>query len=155
MVEYSRCCVDLSTNVMAFCRFRRKVLYVWLNWKYNIKNQKPKSMKIAIFALMLATAAPMSAHVNEKWNEVIKIEKVGAFKFLVNASSHSNASVIIRDVDNNIIHREYLNKITLFNFNSLQDGKYTLQVLDSRKNVIETKAFEINTQVKRDLVTIK
>ena len=155
MVEYSRCCVDLSTNVMAFCRFRRKVLYVWLNWKYNIKNQKPRPMKIAIFALMLATAAPMSAHVNEKWNEVVKIEKVGTFKFLVNASSHSNASVIILDADNNIIHREYLNKITLFNFNSLQDGKYTLQVLNSRKNVIETKAFEINTQVKRNLVTIK
>ena len=126
-----------------------------MNWKYNFKNQKPRPMKIAIFALMLATAAPVSAHVNEKWNEVVKIEKVGDFKFLVNASSYSNASVIILDANNNTIHQEYLNKVKLFDFNSLPDGKYTLQVLNSRKNVVETKAFEINTQVKRDLVTIK
>ena len=112
-------------------------------------------MKIAIFALMLATAAPMSAHVNEKWNEVIKIEKVGDLKFLVNTSAYSNASVIIIDADNNVIHQEYLNKAKLFDFNSLPDGKYKLQIINSRKNVVESKTFEINTQVKRDLVTIK
>lgn len=112
-------------------------------------------MKIAIFALMLATVAPASAHVNVKLNEVVKIEKVSAFKFLVKASAPSNVSVIITDADNNIIHQEYLNNGKLFDFNSLQDGKYMLQVLNNRKQVIETKAFEINTQVKRDLVTIK
>lgn len=108
-------------------------------------------MKITIFALMLATTAPSLVASNES----ISINKVGAFKFVVSTPTNAHTSVVITDGDNNIIHQEYLNNSKLFNFNKLPDGKYNMTILDNHKNVIEIKSFEINTQVKKELTTIK
>ena len=109
-------------------------------------------MKITIFALMLATTVPSSL---VKASELISISKVGAFKFKVATPAKSNVSVVITDADNNVIHQEYLNSDKLFDFNTLPDGKYNMTVLDSYKKVIESKSFEINTQVKKELTPIK
>ena len=144
--------MDFLTNIMAFCRFRRNVIYVLMNWKYKLLKPKPKNMlKISIFSLMLATLSPAVVSANES----VSINKVGAFKFIVSTPAKSNVSVIITDADNNVIHQEYLNNTKLFNFNNLSDGKYNMTILDSYKKVVETKSFEINTQVKKELVTIQ
>ena len=144
--------MDLSTNIMAFRRFRRNVIYVLMNWKYNLLKLKPKNMlKISIFSLMLATLSPAMVSANES----ISINKVGAFRFMVSTPAKSNVSVVITDADNNVIHQEYLNNAKLFDFNALPDGKYNMTILNSYKKVVETKSFEINTQVKKELVTIQ
>jgi hypothetical protein len=108
-------------------------------------------MKITIFALMLATTVPSLV----KANESILINKVGAFKFAVYVSSKEIANVIITNADNVVIHQEYVNNSKLFNFNQLADGEYKMTVLDRFKKVVETKSFKINTQVKKELVTIQ
>jgi hypothetical protein len=137
---------------MAFRRFRRNVIYVLMNWKYKLLKPNPKNMlKISIFSLMLATLSPAVVSANES----VSINKVGAFKFIVSTPAKSNVSVVITDADNNVIHQEYLNNTKLFNFNNLSDGKYNMTILDSYKKVVETKSFEINTQVKKELVTIQ
>lgn len=144
--------MDLSTNIMAFRRFRRNVIYVLMNWKYNLLKPKPKNMlKISIFSLMLATLSPAMVSANES----VSINKVGAFRFMVSTPAKSNVSVVITDADNNVIHQEYLNNAKLFDFNTLPDGKYNMTILNSYKKVVETKSFEINTQVKKELVTIQ
>lgn len=144
--------MDFSTNIMTFCRFRRNVIYVLMNWKYNLLKPKPKNMlKISIFSLMLATLSPAMVSANES----VSINKVGAFRFMVSTPAKSNVSVVITDADNNVIHQEYLNNAKLFDFNTLPDGKYNMTILNSYKKVVETKSFEINTQVKKELVTIQ
>lgn len=123
-----------------------------MNWKYKLLKPNPKNMlKISIFSLMLATLSPAVVSANES----VSINKVGAFKFIVSTPAKSNVSVVITDADNNVIHQEYLNNTKLFNFNNLSDGKYNMTILDSYKKVVETKSFEINTQVKKELVTIQ
>jgi hypothetical protein len=74
---------------------------------------------------------------------------------IVSTPAKSNVSVVITDADNNVIHQEYLNNTKLFNFTNLPDGKYNMTILNSYKKVVETKSFEINTQVKKELVTIQ
>jgi hypothetical protein len=123
-----------------------------MNWKYKLLKPNPKNMlKISIFSLMLATLSPAVVSANES----VSINKVGAFKFIVSTPAKSNVSVVITDADNNVIHQEYLNNTKLFNFTNLSDGKYNMTILDSYKKVVETKSFEINTQVKKELVTIQ
>jgi hypothetical protein len=123
-----------------------------MNWKYNLLKPKPKNMlKISIFSLMLATLSPAMVSANES----VSINKVGAFRFMVSTPAKSNVSVVITDADNNVIHQEYLNNAKLFDFNALPDGKYNMTILNSYKKVVETKSFEINTQVKKELVTIQ
>jgi len=108
-------------------------------------------MKITIFALMLATTTPSLV----KANESISINKVGTFKFSVSAPAKETANVIITDVNNAVIHQEYVTNSKLFNFDQLADGEYKMTVLNGFKKVVETKSFKINTQVKKDLVTVQ
>jgi len=108
-------------------------------------------MKITIFALMLATTVPSLV----KANESISINKVGAFKFAILIPARETANVIITDVNNAVIHQEYAINSKLFNFDQLADGEYKMTVLNGFKKVVETKSFKINTQVKKELVTIQ
>jgi hypothetical protein len=108
-------------------------------------------MKLTIFALMLATANPSTAGIDNS----IVINKVGTFKFAVSTSAKEVANVIITDVNNTVIHQEYVTNSKLFNFDQLADGEFKMTVLNSYKKVVKTKLFKINTQVKKDLVTIQ
>ena len=108
-------------------------------------------MKLTIFALMLAITNPSVAEVDNS----ILINKVGTFKIAVYVSGKATANVIITDANNAVIHQEYVSNNKLFDLNQLVDGKYTMTVLDSYKKVVEVKSFEINTQVKKELVIVK
>jgi hypothetical protein len=108
-------------------------------------------MKLTVFSLIMLMSNPSFT----KAGEVISINKVGAFKFAVSAPAKETANVVITDANNNVIHQEYVTNGKLFNFDQLADGEYKMIVLDSYKKVIETKSFKINTQIKKDLVTIQ
>lgn len=94
-----------------------------------------------------ATAAELTLPVN--------IEQVGKMKFLVRAEPKSFLTVIIYDTENNILYNEQIFNQKLFSFSDLSDGKYRMEVLDSRKKLVQTKSFNIKTEVKRDLVAIQ
>jgi len=108
-------------------------------------------MKLTVFSLIMLMSNPSFV----KAGESISINKVGDFKFAVSASAKKVANVIITDASNNVIHQEYVTNGKLFNFDQLADGEYKMTVLDSYKKIVETKSFKINTQVKKDLVTIQ
>ncbi len=85
----------------------------------------------------------------------VSISQVGKMKFLVSAEPNSKLVVIIYDADQNIILQDAVTNRKLDNFASLMDGKYKLEILNSTKQVIQTKTFNIQTEVKRDLVAVQ
>lgn len=108
-------------------------------------------MKLTVFSLIMLMSNPSFV----KAGGSISINKVGTFKFAVSAPAKEIANVIITDANNNVIHQEYVTNSKLFNFDQLADGEYKMTVLDGYKKIVETKSFKINTQVKKDLVTIQ
>lgn len=67
--------------------------------------------------------------------------------------------VVILDADKNEIHREYVSAKSekfakTFDFSNLSDGKYTIEVISSNVDVIDSKSFEIRTNqmVNRDII---
>jgi hypothetical protein len=85
----------------------------------------------------------------------VSINQVGKMKFLVSAEPNSKLVVIISDADQNIIHQEAIESKKLFNFSSLVDGKYKLEIVNAKKQIIQTKTFNIRTETKRDLVAVQ
>jgi len=67
--------------------------------------------------------------------------------------------IIVLDADQNEIHREYVGSKSekfakTFDFSNLSDGKYTLEIVSSNVNVIDSKSFEIKTNqiINRDII---
>jgi hypothetical protein len=112
------------------------------------KNSIATIMLVAIMSVAsAATAAEITSPVN--------IEQVGKMKFLVRAEPKSSFVVIIYDAENNILYNEVISTQKVFSFSDLSDGKYRMDILNSRKKLVQSKSFNIQTEVKRDLVAIQ
>ena len=112
--------------------------------------------KNSIAAFMLAASMSItSAASAAELTSPVNIEQVGKMKFLVRAEPKSFLTVIIYDTENNILYNEQISGQKLFSFSDLSDGKYRMEVLDSRKKLVQSKSFNIQTEVKRDLVAIQ
>ena len=105
--------------------------------------------------MLAATMSITSAASAAELTSPVNIEQVGKMKFLVRAESKSSLTVIIYDTENNILYNEQISNQKLFSFSDLSDGKYRMEVLDSRKKLVQSKSFNIKTEVKRDLVAIQ
>jgi hypothetical protein len=115
--------------------------------------------KLIINAMALAFfATSMSMTSYAKAKEVslpVSINQVGKMKFLVSAEPNSKLIVIIYDADQNIIHQEAIASQKLYNFANLLDGKYKMEIMNANKQIIQSKTFNILTEVKRDLVAVQ
>lgn len=110
------------------------------------------AMALAFFA----TSMSMTPHAMAAGLSLpVSINQVGRMKFLVSAEPNSKLVVIIYDADQNIIHQEVIASKKLYNFASLSDGKYKMEILNAKKQVIQSKTFNILTEVKRDLVAVQ
>jgi hypothetical protein len=110
------------------------------------------AVAIAFFATSMSmTSNAMATEVSLP----VSINQVGKMKFLVSAEPNSKLVVIITDADQNIIHREAIVNQKLYNFSNLLDGKYKMEIMNAKKQIIQTKTFNILTEVKRDLVAIQ
>jgi hypothetical protein len=116
--------------------------------KKHIKN----AMAVAFFA---ASMSVVSAANGAEVTLPVSIDQVGKLKYLVSAEPKSNLYVIIFDADNTIIHQEVISSKKLFNLASLVDGKYRMEIQNSRKQVITSKTFNILTEIKRDLIAVQ
>lgn len=104
------------------------------------------------FAAIMSVASVANA---TELSSPVSIEQVGKMKFLVVAEPKSNLIVMIYDSENNILYNEQISNQKLFSFSDLADGKYRIEVLSSRKKLVQSKSFNILTEVKRDLVAIQ
>lgn len=82
----------------------------------------------------------------------VNIESVGKLKYMVTVKA--GATVVIYDGENNEIHKEGIASKKLFNLAGLSDGNYRMVVVDSHKNVLSSKSFTIQTEVKRDIIAM-
>lgn len=65
-------------------------------------------------------------------------------------NSGKKVVIVVLDADNNEIHREYVGNKSdkfakTFDFSNLSDGKYTIEVISSNIDVVDSKTFEIKT----------
>jgi len=110
------------------------------------------SIAAFMFAAVMSVASVASA---TELSSPVSIEQVGKMKFKINAEPNANLVIIIYDADNNILYNELISNQKLFSFSDLADGKYKIDVLNNRKKLVQSKSFNIQTEVKRDLVAIQ
>ncbi|MHA8054219.1 hypothetical protein [Aquirufa sp. Wall-65K1] len=111
--------------------------------------------KNALAAFVVAAILSVSSANAAEFALPVSIDQVGKLKFLVSSENNSPLFVVIYDEDNNQISRESLSAKKLFNFSNLNDGLYKMVILDSRKNIIKSKTFNILTETRRDLIAIQ
>ena len=110
------------------------------------------SIAAFMFAAVMSVASVASA---TELSSPVSIEQVGKMKFKINAEPNANLVIIIYDADNNILYNELISNQKLFSFSDLADGKYKIDVLNNRKKLVQSKSFNIQTEVKRDLVAVQ
>ena len=110
------------------------------------------SIAAVAFAALLSLSSAASA---AELSLPVSIEQVGKLKFLVSPELKTQLIVTIYDAENNLIHSESITHKKMFSFANLVDGAYRMEILDTRKNILQSKAFSIQTEVKRDMVAIQ
>lgn len=110
------------------------------------------SIAALMFAAIMSVASAASA---AELTSPVHIEQMGKMKFLVRAEPKSSLIVIIYDAENNILYNEIISNQKVFSFSDLSDGKYRMDLLNSHKKLVQSKSFNIQTEVKRDLVAIQ
>lgn len=90
--------------------------------------------------------------------KIAQVNKTLSFNVWVE-NTGKKVMVVVLDADKNEIHREYVGSKSekfakTFDFSNLSDGTYTLEVVSSNVNVIDSKTFEIKTNqiVNRDII---
>lgn len=92
-------------------------------------------------------------------SKIAQVSKSLSFNVWVDNLAGKKVVVSVVDADKNEIYREYVDAKSgkfakTFDFSSLADGKYTIEVISQNVNVVESKSFEIKTNLitNRDIV---
>lgn len=127
---------------------------------------KKNTVKAFIVAIAMVCTSNLSSFANNT-NEgatasvktkIAQVNKSLSFNVWVE-NANKKVMVVILDADKNEIHREHVGNKTekfakTFDFSNLADGKYTIEVISSNVDVIDSKSFEIKTNqiVNRDII---
>ena len=127
---------------------------------------KRNNVKAFIIAIAMVCTSNLSSFANNTNDEtatsvktkITQVNKSLSFNVWVE-NAGKKVMVVIVDADKNEIHREYIGAKSekfakTFNFSNLSDGKYTIEVVSSNVDVIESKSFEIKTNqiVNRNII---
>ena len=127
---------------------------------------KKNTVKAFIIAIAMVCTSNLSSFANNTNDEtatsvktkIAQVNKSLSFNVWVE-NAGKKVMVVIVDADKNEIHREYIGAKSekfakTFNFSNLSDGKYTIEVVSSNVDVIESKSFEIKTNqiVNRNII---
>jgi hypothetical protein len=127
---------------------------------------KKNTVKAFIVAIAMICTSNLSSFAN-KTNDgatasvktrITQVNKSLSFNVWVE-NTNKKVMVVVLDADKNEIHREYVSAKSdkfakTFDFSNLNDGKYTIEVVSSNVDVVDSKSFEIKTNqiVNRDLI---
>ena len=127
---------------------------------------KRNNVKALIIAIAMVCTSNLSSFANNTNDEtatsvktkIAQVNKSLSFNVWVE-NAGKKVMVVIIDADKNEIHREYVGVKSekfakTFDFSNLSDGKYTIEVVSSNVDVIESKSFEIKTNqiVNRNII---
>ena len=124
------------------------------------------TVKAFIVAIAMVCTSNLNSFANNTNDEtpasvktkISQVNKTLSFNVWVQ-NTGKKVMVVVLDADKNEIYREYVGSKSekfakTFDFSNLSDGKYTLEVVSSNVNVIDSKTFEIRTNqiVNRDII---
>ncbi|MBC7407095.1 MAG: hypothetical protein H7339_01785 [Arcicella sp.] len=124
------------------------------------------TVKAFIVAIAMVCTSNLNSFANNTNDEtpasvktkISQVNKTLSFNVWVE-NTGKKVMVVVLDADKNEIYREYVGSKSekfakTFDFSNLSDGKYTLEVVSSNVNVIDSKTFEIRTNqiVNRDII---
>ena len=127
---------------------------------------KRNNVKAFIIAIAMVCTSNLPSFANNTNDEtatsvktkIAQVNKSLSFNVWVE-NAGKKVMVVIIDADKNEIHREYVGVKSekfakTFDFSNLSDGKYTIEVVSSNVDVIESKSFEIKTNqiVNRNII---
>jgi hypothetical protein len=128
---------------------------------------KKNTVKAFIVAIAMVCTSNLNSFANNTTDGTVapvksKIAQVSnslSFNVWVENPQNKKVMIVVLDADRNEVHREYVShKIEkfakTFDFSNLTDGKYTIEVVKSNVDVVDSKSFEIKTNqtVNRDIV---
>jgi hypothetical protein len=128
---------------------------------------KKNTVKAFIVAIAMVCTSNLTSFANNITDgtsasvksKIAQVNKSLSFNVWIENTANKKVMVIVLDADKNEIHREYVSYKTekfakTFDFSNLSDGKYTIEVVNSNVDVIDSKSFEIKTNqtVNRDIV---
>jgi hypothetical protein len=123
-----------------------------------------KAFIVAIAMVCTSNLTSFANNTNDEASASVKskisqVNKSLSFNVWVENAANKKVMVVVLDADKNEIHREYVGKSSVkfaktFDFSNLNDGKYTIEVIDSNVDVVDSRTFEIKTNavVNRDIV---
>ena len=124
------------------------------------------TVKAFIVAIAMVCTSNLSSFANNTNDEttvsiktrITQVNRSLSFNVWVE-NTNKKVMVVVLDADKNEIHREYVSSKSdkfakTFDFSNLSDGKYTIEVISSNVDVIDSKSFEIKTNqiVNRDII---
>jgi hypothetical protein len=127
---------------------------------------KKNTVKAFIVAIAMVCTSNLSSLANKTIDEtnvsvktrITQVNKTLSFNVWVE-NTNKKVMVVVLDADKNEIHREYVGSKSekfakTFDFSNLSDGKYTIEVITSNIDVVDSKSFEIKTNqiVNRDII---
>lgn len=122
-----------------------------------------KAFIVAIAMVCTSNLSSFANNTNDGANASVKtritqVNKSLSFNVWVE-NTNKKVMVVVLDADKNEIHREYVGSRSekfakTFDFSNLNDGKYTIEVITSNVDVVDSKSFEIKTNqiVNRDII---
>ena len=128
---------------------------------------KKNTVKAFIVAIAMVCTSNLNSFANSTTDgattsvktKIAQVNHSLSFNVWVENAANKKVMVVVLDADKNEIHREYVGKNSekfakTFDFSNLSDGKYTIEVVNSNVDVIDSKSFEIKTNqtVNRDIV---
>ena len=128
-----------------------------------MKKNTIKAFIVAIAMVCTSNLSSFASNSNDETTASVKtkitqVNKTLSFNVWVE-NSGKKVMIIVLDADKNEIHREYVSAKSekfakTFDFSNLSDGKYTIEVVSSNVDVIDSKSFEIKTNqiVNRDII---
>jgi hypothetical protein len=128
---------------------------------------KKNTVKAFIVAIAMVCTSNLNSFANNTTDgttvsvksKIAQVSNSLSFNVWVENPENKKVMIVVLDADKNEIHREYIShKIEkfakTFDFSNLTDGKYTIEVVKSNIDVVDSKSFEIKTNqtVNRDIV---
>ena len=128
---------------------------------------KKNTVKAFIVAIAMVCTSNLTSFANNTTDgatasvktKIAQVSKSLSFNVWVENTANKKVMIVVLDADKNEIHREYVGNKSekfakTFDFSNLNDGKYTIEVVNSNVDVIDSKSFEIKTNqtVNRDII---
>lgn len=123
-----------------------------------------KAFIVAVAMIGLSNVTSFAGTTNDEAvasvkTKISQVNKSLSFNVWVDNLVGKKVVIVVLDADKNEIYKEFISPKSAkfaktFDFSNLNDGKYTIEVISSNIDVVDSKTFEIKTNqvISRDVI---